>query len=147
MEGRFCAKCGAAAGAAASPAGTPPPPGIAPVAQSTPLAENVAAALCYALTVITGVLFLVLEPYNKNRTIRFHAFQAIFVGIAMIIGRIALTIIFGIMMSLSGFFFISAIGLLYTLACLALWVYLMVMAYQGKRIVLPVVGPMAEKQA
>src|SRR5438270_14094327 len=77
VEGRFCAKCGAsmmdAPGTpqgAATP-GYPPPP---PVATSGGLQENVAAALCYALGFITGILFLVLEPYNKNRNIRFHAF-------------------------------------------------------------------------
>jgi uncharacterized membrane protein len=148
MEGRFCAKCGASAGAAASPAGAPVPPVTAtPVAQSMPMAENLAACLCYALTVITGVLFLILEPYNKNRNIRFHAFQAIFVGLAMIIGRIALSIVFGIMSTLSGWFLFAGISLLYSLACLILWVYLMLMAYQGKKIVLPVIGPLAQAQA
>ncbi len=53
----------------------------AAVATSSGLQENVAAALCYALGFITGILFLVLEPYNKNRNIRFHAFQSIFLSV------------------------------------------------------------------
>ena len=38
---------------------------------------NMAAALSYALGAITGVLFLVLEPYKNNRFVRFHAIQSI----------------------------------------------------------------------
>ena len=147
MEGRFCAKCGAPAGAPATPAGTPVEPAASPATPSTPLTENVAAALCYSLLLITGVLFLILDPYNKNRTIRFHAYQAIFVSLAMIIGRIVLGIFFAIVGTFSGWFFVYTIDRLYALACLILWVYLMVMAFQGRKVVLPVVGPMAEKQA
>ena len=42
------------------------------------MTDNVASALCYALGFITGILFLVLAPYNQNRMVRFHAFQSIF---------------------------------------------------------------------
>jgi len=149
MEGKFCAKCGASADAPPSPAATPPVNGAAPVAPSTPLAENVAAALCYSLMLITGVLFLVLEPYNKNRTIRFHAFQAIFVTLAMIVVQIALGIVVAILVGVSGsgWYFVPTIWLLFHLACLILWIFLILSAYQGKKVVLPVIGPLAEKQA
>jgi uncharacterized membrane protein len=30
------------------------------------MADNVASALCYVLGLITGIIFLVLPPYNKN---------------------------------------------------------------------------------
>jgi uncharacterized membrane protein len=33
------------------------------------------------------------------------------------------------------------------LACLALWLYLIISAYQGKTVLLPVIGPLAQKQA
>ncbi len=52
-----------------------------------------ACALCYLLGLLTGILFLVLEPYNKNRLIRFHAFQSIFLNIAWIAVYIALSIV------------------------------------------------------
>ena len=58
----------------------PPPGGFAP--QSAGLTDNMAAALCYLLGVLTGILFLVLAPYNQNRAIRFHAFQSIFFWVA-----------------------------------------------------------------
>src|SRR5579862_6736158 len=91
VEGRFCPKCGAAVSAGPTP-GPSPSPGPTPGGYAPPppgparqdMADNVAAALCYSLTVITGIMFLVLEPYNKNRLIRFHAFLAIFFWVAAV---------------------------------------------------------------
>src|ERR1700679_1592528 len=82
--GKFCAKCGSPMPDPGQGGGTYVPPPAAPIVQSAGMEENVASALCYALGWITGVLFLVLEPYNKNRTVRFHAFQSIFFNIAII---------------------------------------------------------------
>ena len=45
------------------------------------MTDNMAGALCYLFGFITGILFLVLAPYNQNRDIRFHAFQSIFLNI------------------------------------------------------------------
>jgi uncharacterized membrane protein len=148
VEGRFCAKCGTPLGAAAPPAGAAPvgAGGPAPIAAAG-LTENAAAALCYVLTFITGILFLVLEPYNKNRNIRFHAFQAIFLGVAWIAIWIAVGIIFAMMGSLGFFFGYLALRSLIGLAFFILWIYLIVMAYQGKTVVLPIIGPLAQKQA
>jgi len=148
VEGRFCAKCGTPMGAAAPPAGATPVGAGAPAPiAAAGLTDNAASALCYVLTLITGILFLVLEPYNRNRTIRFHAFQAIFLGAAWIVVWIAVGILFAMMGSV-GFFFgylflRSVIGLCFFI----LWVYMIVMAYQGKTVVLPIIGPLAQKQA
>jgi len=117
------------------------------MAQSAGLAENVASTLCYALGFITGVLFLILEPYNKNRNIRFHAFQSIFLSVGLIACRIALGIVFGIIGGFGAWTLVFLVFELFGLACLILWVYILVMTYQGKRIVLPVIGPLPEKQA
>src|SRR5947209_9695110 len=88
VEGRFCPKCGAAAGAAPAP-GYVPPPGNVPPGYPPPAAgglgmdENLASALCYIP--IVGLIFLLIEPYNKNRTVRFHAFQSLFYCLAWIL--------------------------------------------------------------
>jgi uncharacterized membrane protein len=108
-----------------------------------------ACALCYLLGWLTGVLFLVLEPYNKNRNIRFHAFQSIFMNIACFVVWIASVVILGIL------HFIPFIGtalsvLLYPLLGLGffgLWLFLMYKAYNKERFVIPIIGPLAEKQA
>ena len=80
-EGRFCANCGAPVSSEA--AGSSQPGAASQIAPSEGLSENLASALCYLLWFITGVLFLLLEPYSHNRTIRFHALQSILLTIAV----------------------------------------------------------------
>jgi uncharacterized membrane protein len=151
VEGRFCAKCGTPVGAAASAAA----PGAAPIGSMPPpmattsagMADNVASTLCYVLGFITGIIFLVLEPYNRNRVVRFHAFQSIFLSVAVIALRIALSIVFTALWSVSGFFLSFALSSLVSLACFILWLYILISTYQGKTIVLPVIGPLAQQQA
>ena len=87
VQGKFCAKCGAPQGVSTAP--TAP---TSASASASGLEENVAAALCYLVGVLTGILFLVLEPYNRNPVIRFHAFQSIFAWIAAIVIGMALSI-------------------------------------------------------
>src|ERR1043165_3659002 len=82
VEGRFCAKCGTPVSADMPGAGAPPMGPVRTASASAGLSDNVASALCYFCTIITGVLFLLLEPYNRRRTVRFHAFQAIFLFVA-----------------------------------------------------------------
>src|SRR6185295_15479801 len=94
---------------------------------------------------ITGILFLVLEPYNKDKTIRFHAFQSIFANLAMIAGWFVLTIL--AYTPFLGLLFTFLIVFAYPLATLALWIILMYKAYNRERFVLPIIGPLAEKQA
>ena len=77
-------------------AAPPPPPGLHPPigSPSAPgLSQNVASALCYVFGLVTGIIFLVLAPYNQDKTIRFHAFQSIFMHVGIIILFIALGII------------------------------------------------------
>lgn len=156
VEGRFCAKCGTAVAPAGSPGGAAPAGGdyardAAPAAQyaggsAAGMTDNVAGALCYVLGLITGIVFLVLAPYNQNKFVRFHAFQAIFFHIAFIGIWIVETII-GMMLPWSLSVVISMIGLVIALGGLALWVWVIVKAYQGERFKLPVIGDLAEKQA
>lgn len=148
VEGKFCPKCGAAivAGGAAPP---PPAPGTYATPVSAPMAENVASTLCYVLGLITGIIFLVLEPYSKNRAVRFHAFQSIFLNVAVIVIEIAFSIVFGIMLRIAGIFsvFLGIFFPIFWLGLLILWLYLLFSTYQGKTIVLPIIGPIAQKQA
>ena len=53
------------------------------------MTDNVASALCYLLGLITGIIFLVLTPYNRNPVVRFHAFQSIFLNVAWYCGLVS----------------------------------------------------------
>lgn len=126
----------------------PPPPGYQQ--QSAGMQENVAAALCYVLGWITGIVFLVLAPYNQNRNIKFHAWQSIFFFGGATVLSILLSIISGVILASLSFGLWSIFRLIYLifdLAVLACWLLLMFKAYNNQRFVLPVVGPLAEKQA
>ena len=88
-------------------------------------------------------------PFNQNRTVRFHAFQSIFFNVAVM----CVWIVFGIIGR--AFIGVPFLGWLVTVllwSCLSLaifvvWLVLMWKAYSGEKLVLPVVGLLAEKQA
>lgn len=110
------------------------------------LDDKLASALCYLLGIVTGVLFLVIPPYNQNPRVKFHAFQSIFFSVAYIVLAIGLgmvTVMMPDMLSavMLPFYYILRLG------GLAIWLYLMWQAYQGQRVVLPVIGPLAAKQS
>jgi uncharacterized membrane protein len=117
-----------------------PPPAVA-VVQSAGMEENVASMLCYPLGWLTAVLFLVLDPYKSNRTVRFHAFQSLFLNLAMI----ALFIVFSILIAI--IHLLALVMPLIWLAYLGLIIFLMYKAYNKEKIVLPVIGELAQKQA
>ena len=114
------------------------PPYQGPASQAD-LKPNVAGMLCYPLSFITGILFLVLTPYNRDRFVRFHAWQSIFFSLAMIVLSFALRIL---PWPLEGMF-ISALQLL-TFGGIA---WLMYKAYHYERYKLPLVGDWAENQS
>jgi len=170
VEGRFCQQCGTpvgAPGAGPAPGASVNPPGMNPAGVNpsvnpvgvtplppplaTPVAmtDNLAGALCYLLGFITGILFLVLSPYNQNRTIRFHAFQSIFLNIAWFALYIIVSIVslaFHVIPFLGAFISI-VLHLALALAAFIVWFYLMFKTYNGEKIVLPLIGPFADKQA
>ena len=110
---------------------------------SASLTSNDAGALCYLLGAITGIAFLLIQPYSQDREVRFHAFQSIFLTVAWFILWMAISII----TSISVFGFLYILTPLISLAGFVLWVYLMFQTYQGRKVVLPVIGPLAEQQA
>jgi uncharacterized membrane protein len=112
---------------------------------SSGMEPNVAGLLCYLFTWVTGIIFLVIE--KENRFVRFHAIQAIGVGVAWTAAWIVLSILVAIF---SGGFatFINTVGsLALGLGGLVLWVLLMYKAYQGEMWQLPYIGPIAKRES
>jgi len=101
----------------------------------------VAATLCYVF--ILAIVFLLIEPYNRNKTVRFHAFQAIFLWVAMIVVYIGI----GFLGIIFPWWLTSTLSLLVNLGFFILWIFLLIKTYQGDKVSLPVIGDMAEKQA
>jgi len=147
----FCGNCGRPAAVSGTANFTPvpsPPPGTTGLPNNPGLTSNAAGALAYVLGFITGILFLILEPYKKDRFVRFHALQSIFFSIACILVHIAWGIVWGILIEFSGaLFFLSApLHLLLSLAFFALWLFVMFQAYQQKEYRIPILGALAAKQ-
>ena len=117
-----------------------PPPPRPPGSAGIGMEENVAAALAYIP--IVGLIFLLIEPYNKNKTIRFHSFQSIFYCIAWVVVSSAMGILLFAMP-----YGMRMISSLVHLALFAGWVLMAVKAFQKDRFVMPIIGPIAEKQA
>jgi uncharacterized membrane protein len=154
---RFCQSCGSptelradisastveasAAVAAMSPSGE---------AGSKPMDTNVVGALTYLAGFITGIVFLVLDPYKSNSFVRFHAFQSIFFNVAWVGFWIIWMILSAVLTPLTaGIFGLIALPvmLIFSVAGFGIWIFLMYQAYQQKLFKLPIVGKFAAEQA
>jgi uncharacterized membrane protein len=139
VEGKFCAKCGASVGLGTDPPSGSSIPTQTPGAGASGLTDNVAGALAYIP--IIGLIFLLIEPYNRNKLIRFHSFQSLFMLAAVIVVNILISVLASMMFSL--YFVWSLIHL----AEVVLWLFMIFKTFSGAKVVLPVIGPVAEKQA
>ena len=109
--------------------------------------DGIAGALAY-FTFIPAIVFLMAEPFKKNRFIRFHSFQSIFLTIAAVVAGLALKLVFLILSLIPlGHLLLLLISAIVFLGCLILWFVLMVKALQGELFKLPLIGDLAERQA
>jgi uncharacterized membrane protein len=97
---------------------------------------NIAALLSYLFGVVTGIIFYILE--KDNRFVRFHALQSTLVFGALFIVSVVFRFIL---------FMLWPLAVILNIIGVALWVILMVKAYQGEFFKLPFVGDMAEKNS
>ena len=153
----FCSACGAqiadgsttcaacAGRAAASPAPVPTAP-AGPAAGG--MADNVAGMLAY-ITIIPAIIFLVMEPYNKNRFVRFHSWQNIFFHGAWIVIWVALMILSAILafIPILGHVVAFLLWMVFGVGIFVVWIVLLLKANGGQMYKLPFIGDLAEKQA
>jgi len=111
---------------------------------------NVAGALTYLAGFVTGIVFLVLDPYKSNSFVRFHAFQSIFFNVAWVAFWIVWMILSAVLTPLTaGVFGLIALPLMLvlTVAGFGIWISLIYQAYQHKLVKLPLVGKLAAQRA
>ncbi len=109
---------------------------------SNGLQANVAAALSYALGPITGIVFYLIE--KENKFVRFHAMQSIIVFGTIFVVSIGSSFMLGMMLPPA---IVSMISNIIGMVSLALWVVLMIKAFQGENFKLPIAGDIAEKNS
>ncbi len=102
--------------------------------------ENIAGMLAYF--VVPGIAFLVLQPFKRNRFVRFHCFQCLMMVAVLIVIQVALALFAKAVPLLV----LSLYGLV-LLAELTLWLLLLYKAWQHEMFKLPMVGDIAERLA
>lgn len=150
----FCNMCGAQIAdgttTCAACVGRIPAAPAAPAAAvpATGMADNVAGMLAY-ITIIPAIIFLVMEPYNRNRFVRFHAWQNIFLHAAAVVMWIALMIltVAASVIPIVGHLIVMLLGLVVWVGFFVIWIVLLIKANQGQMYKLPFIGDLAEKQA
>jgi uncharacterized membrane protein len=110
---------------------------------------NVAAGLSYLFSIVGGLIFYFGE--KQNRFVRFHAMQSILFNAFWIVLFIVLftvqSFLYASVILIPLGFVFTCLTILLPLALLAVWIVLMVYAFQGKYFKLPVIGDYAEKYA
>jgi uncharacterized membrane protein len=115
---------------------TPPQPQVG-------MTESATCGLAY-VTFIPAIIFLATAPYNQNPKVRFHSWQSIFLAIGWVAVWVVITVI-GMIPGLNLLDIVLAP--LTGLAFFALWLIVMINAFMGKTIHIPVLYGFAAKQA
>jgi uncharacterized membrane protein len=123
----------------ASPTPTP--------AASTGMSNNVAGLLCYVFGWVTGLIFLLIDPYKNEKFVRFHAFQSIFFNLSLIALYIAFAILGVILTVIHLGLLMFPLYLVLAFGIFAAWIFLMYKAYNNETFKLPLIGDLAAKQA
>jgi uncharacterized membrane protein len=110
-----------------------------------PTSYTTAAAICYALGPLAGLFMLEIPPYKRDRVVRFHAYQSMFLGLASfliwslsLLGIVALRPLIGRNSTIEK----GAITLV-SLSVVALFIFLSVEANHNRPRVLPGIGWLA----
>ena len=126
------------------------PPVTSTLAASIPVQPkgNLIAALAY-ITFIPAIILVLIEPFKRNRFVRFHCFQSIFLAVATILAAIALRILYSLLalIPVLGYLLAWLALTVALLGCVILWLVLLVKALQGEAFGLPLIGSIAEKLA
>jgi uncharacterized membrane protein len=123
------------------------PPVFRKLVSRTAIPQNIAGLTCYFGICLTGLIFIISE--RKNRFIRFHAMQSTiaFGGLIIlwfVLGCLPHRVSFGNIDLLD---FPEMIRAPLVLISGILWLLMMVGAYSGKKLKLPLVGMLADKYA
>lgn len=119
-----------------------------PPAQAAGLSEDATCGLAY-VTFIPAIIFLATAPYNQNAKVRFHSWQSIFLAAAWIAIWVCFTVIHMVALTVMPYLILitGPLSLIVWLGFVVLWLVVMINAFNGKMIKLPVIAAFAAKQA
>jgi uncharacterized membrane protein len=124
----------------------PPAPTSSTVSTSIRREDTFLAALAY-ITCIPAIFFVLVEPFKRNRFVRFHSFQSIFLAVATVLVAVVMRILYSIfvLIPVIGFLLAWLASAVLLLGWAILWLVLLVKALQGETFKLPWIGNLAEK--
>lgn len=105
--------------------------------------NHIVAAATYLLGFVTGIVFLYLEPYDKDEFVRFHARQSITYCAAVIAVNIVFSVFVAILPPSIGWI-IGGIRELFNLGFAIVWLLLMWKAFTGQSYRLPYLADIAD---
>lgn len=120
-----------------------------PEAHDTPASDGLDPKVGGLVAYLTWVGGLIMLLTQKHREVRFHAAQSILLSIALVAVYVALGIlqlVAGLILWWLGLLFSVLYGIV-GLASVALWIFLIVKAYNLVHVRLPIIGDVAEKWA
>ena len=141
-----CAHCNAALPEAAEfcPAcGQPSAEKAVPLGKTGGIDDRLAGAMAY-LTIIPAIIFLLMSPFCRNRFIRFHSLQCLFLFVS---GLALASFVLLLLIRLLGPLIAILLAAILALAWGLLWLVLLVKALQGEMFKIPWFGDWAERQA
>ena len=109
------------------------------------ISDNAAGAIAY-ITILPAIAFLILVPYKKSPFVRFHAWQSVYLNFLTLIVSYALNYVLG-WSGAPGVFLAVSTTWLIAIFWLLVWAFCAVSALNGKRMKLPILGALAERQA
>jgi uncharacterized membrane protein len=101
------------------------------------------AALTYLFGLITGLIFLNIEPYNRDDFVRFHARQSIVFSVACIVLWVILSVFIAILPGALGNL-LAFIGRIIAFLLAVFWLFLMYKALTGERYRIPQLADWAD---
>jgi uncharacterized membrane protein len=112
------------------------------------LRENLAGGLAY-LTFIPATIFLLVDPYKKNRFVRFHSNQCLLLWAVILIAGALLRLLAVAMVFIpvAGPLLMVVILVVALLAAFFTWLVLVVKALRGEMFKLPILGELADRYA
>ena len=109
------------------------------------LPQEAAGALCYALMWASGFAFFALE--RRNAIVRYHAAMAVLVFVPVHLFLLVLAAV--IVMAAPGVIWVKfavwAFYAIVSLAVLALWIWMIVAAWRGRKTEVPIVSQFANR--
>jgi uncharacterized membrane protein len=110
--------------------------------------ENIAGAVAY-ITLVPAIVFLVLDPYSKNRFLRFHSFQCVLLWATLLVMGIAVKLVGLVLLVIPvlGHLLVALLWMVLGLGAVIVWLVLITKSLQGEAFKIPILGEVAEHLA